>query len=59
MMKIGLLAFVADYTADPASVAGKCEALGFESIFIPEHPIIPAASRLRCSSWPTRWTCAA
>jgi len=40
-MKIGVLAFVADHTADPARVARKCEALGFESIFIPEHPIIP------------------
>jgi alkanesulfonate monooxygenase SsuD/methylene tetrahydromethanopterin reductase-like flavin-dependent oxidoreductase (luciferase family) len=26
---------------DAATVAKKCEALGFESMFIPEHPIIP------------------
>jgi probable F420-dependent oxidoreductase len=46
-MKIGLLAFIADYTADPAAVARKCEALGFESIFIPEHPIIPVNFRTK------------
>jgi probable F420-dependent oxidoreductase len=26
---------------DAATVSKKCEALGFESMFIPEHPIIP------------------
>src|SRR5438093_1464858 len=40
-MKIGLLAFVNESTANPVTVAKKCEALGFESIWIPEHPIIP------------------
>lgn len=44
-MKIGLLAFIADYTETPAKVAKACEALGFESIFIPEHPIIPVERR--------------
>jgi len=40
-MKIGVLAFVASYTADPAAVAQHCEALGFESFYLPEHPILP------------------
>ena len=40
-MKIGLLAFVSAQSVDPASLAGKCESLGFESFYLPEHPIIP------------------
>src|SRR5215469_132800 len=40
-MKIGMLAFVASYTIDPATVARKLEAAGFESIWLPEHPVIP------------------
>src|ERR1700730_11011989 len=44
-MKIGLQAFVTESTADPASIARKAEALGFDSIFIPEHPIIPIQHR--------------
>ncbi|MFZ1122385.1 MAG: LLM class F420-dependent oxidoreductase, partial [Candidatus Binataceae bacterium] len=44
-MKIGLQAFVTDNTANPANVARKAEALGFDSIFIPEHPIIPIHHR--------------
>ena len=31
-LKIGLLAFVIDSTANPAAVARKAEALGFESV---------------------------
>ncbi|MGA8569174.1 MAG: LLM class F420-dependent oxidoreductase [Candidatus Binataceae bacterium] len=44
-MKIGLQAFVTDNTANPADIARKAEALGFDSIFIPEHPIIPIHHR--------------
>src|SRR6266852_1089546 len=44
-MKIGLQAFVTESTANPASIARKAEALGFDSIFIPEHPIIPIQHR--------------
>jgi probable F420-dependent oxidoreductase len=44
-MKIGVLAFTYEETPDPATVARKCEALGFESIFFPEHPIIPVEHR--------------
>lgn len=40
-MKVGVLAFTASFTADPAHVARKCESLGFESFWLPEHPVIP------------------
>jgi probable F420-dependent oxidoreductase len=40
-MKIGILFTVNEYTIDPASLARKMEALGFESLWIPEHAIIP------------------
>ncbi len=40
-MKIGLLAFVGPTSANPAAIARKCEALGFESFYLPEHPILP------------------
>jgi len=40
-MKIGLLAFVTSYSVDPSSLARKCESLGFESFYLPEHAIIP------------------
>lgn len=44
-MKIGVLAFVAEYTIDPARAAKKCEQLGFESFWLPEHPIIPVTHK--------------
>jgi probable F420-dependent oxidoreductase len=40
-MKIGILNFVAESTVDPATLGQKCEALGFESLFLAEHPIVP------------------
>ncbi|HXR37384.1 MAG TPA: LLM class F420-dependent oxidoreductase [Candidatus Binataceae bacterium] len=40
-MKIGILNFVGDSTVDPASLAKICEALGFESLFLAEHPVVP------------------
>jgi probable F420-dependent oxidoreductase len=40
-MKIGILAFITASTADAEAVARKCEALGFDSFFLPEHPIVP------------------
>jgi len=46
-MKIGVLAFVASYTADPAALAKHCEALGFESFYLPEHPILPVKHKTR------------
>src|SRR6202050_5957652 len=40
-MKIGLLMPFTSYTANPADFARKAEQLGFESLWIPEHPILP------------------
>ena len=40
-MKIGILALMSEKTLDPVSVARRCEELGFESIWVPEHAIIP------------------
>jgi probable F420-dependent oxidoreductase len=44
-MKIGVLAFVTPYTIDPATMARRAEELGFESFYLPEHPIIPVTHR--------------
>jgi probable F420-dependent oxidoreductase len=44
-MKIGVLAFIKEDTPDAAAAAKRCEELGFESMFIPEHPIIPVECR--------------
>jgi probable F420-dependent oxidoreductase len=40
-MKIGILNFVAETTVEPGPLARKCEALGFESLFLAEHPVVP------------------
>lgn len=40
-MKIGILFTVNEFTVDPTSLARRMEALGFESLWIPEHAIIP------------------
>ena len=45
-MKIGVFVFQTDDVLDPAVLAKKAEELGFESFWVPEHPIIP----LRASS---------
>ncbi len=36
-MKIGILALLSEKTLDPVSVAHRCEELGFESLWVPEH----------------------
>jgi len=41
-MKIGILFTVNEYTVDPANLARKMEALGFESLWVPEHAVLPA-----------------
>ncbi|MGH7988291.1 MAG: LLM class F420-dependent oxidoreductase, partial [Candidatus Binataceae bacterium] len=42
-MKFGILAWVAAHTAGVAEVARLCEAAGFESFFMAEHPVMPSA----------------
>jgi len=44
-MKIGLLMPFTGYTANPAAFARTAETLGFESVWIPEHPIFPANAK--------------
>jgi probable F420-dependent oxidoreductase len=43
-MKIGVFVFQTDDMLDPAVLAKKAEELGFESFWVPEHPIIPLRS---------------
>jgi probable F420-dependent oxidoreductase len=45
-MKIGVFVFQTDDVLDPSVLAKRAEELGFESFWVPEHPIIP----LRTSS---------
>jgi probable F420-dependent oxidoreductase len=40
-MKIGILIATNETTADPATLARKMEQLGFESIWLPDHPVLP------------------
>lgn len=40
-MKIGMLIAANEHTANPASLARKMEELGFESIWLPDHPVLP------------------
>lgn len=44
-MKVGLTFFVTDQTPPLRTLAPRIEALGFESIFVPEHSHIPVASK--------------
>ena len=45
-MKIGIFALLSEKTLDPVSVARRCEELGFESIWAPEHAIIPVHTKV-------------
>jgi probable F420-dependent oxidoreductase len=40
-MKIGVFAMLSEKTLDPITVARRSEELGFESLWVPEHAIIP------------------
>jgi probable F420-dependent oxidoreductase len=40
-MKIGILIAANEHTAAPSMLARKMEALGFESIWLPDHPVLP------------------
>ena len=40
-MQVGIAMFVTDYSIDVVSLAQKAEACGFESLWLPEHPVIP------------------
>jgi probable F420-dependent oxidoreductase len=45
-MKIGIFAMLSESTIDPVSAARKCEEFGFESIWVPEHAIIPVHTKV-------------
>ncbi len=44
-MKVGLFMFATPDAVDPATLARKAEEVGFESFWLPEHPIIPVHSQ--------------
>ena len=48
-MNIGIAMFVTQSSIDIAELAQACEAHGFESLWVPEHPAIPAGPK---SPWP-------
>ena len=49
MADFGLMIFPTDYTLEPVVLGREAEALGFESLFFPEHTHIPSS---RLSPWP-------
>ncbi|HLW71235.1 MAG TPA: LLM class F420-dependent oxidoreductase [Candidatus Binataceae bacterium] len=51
-MKIGVEAFITESSIDPAAFAKLAEGLGFESFFLPEHPIIPVVTKSRYPASP-------
>ncbi len=48
-MNIGISTFPTDYSVDIATLASRAEQMGFESLWLPEHPIIPVTTS---SPWP-------
>jgi probable F420-dependent oxidoreductase len=44
-MKIGVGAFIDESTQPPQVIGRLCEELGFESVWLPEHPVMPVATR--------------
>jgi probable F420-dependent oxidoreductase len=43
-MKIGILFTVNEYSVDPVNLARKLEALGFESLWLPDHAVMPVTT---------------
>ena len=48
-MNIGISTFPTDYSVDIAILAKRAEEIGFESLWVPEHPILPVNAS---SPWP-------
>ena len=48
-MNIGISTFPTDYSVDIAALAKRAEEMGFESLWVPEHPILPVNAS---SPWP-------
>ena len=51
-MDIGLNMSISTHSIDVADIAAKAEALGFESIWLPEHPVMPVHSTSRYGGTP-------
>ena len=49
-MKIGVFVFATEYSTDPAILAQRAEALGFASLWVPEHTVMPVHYRSRYPS---------
>ncbi len=43
-MNVGIFSFETGYSLDPAILAKRAEELGFESFWVPEHPVIPVTT---------------
>jgi alkanesulfonate monooxygenase SsuD/methylene tetrahydromethanopterin reductase-like flavin-dependent oxidoreductase (luciferase family) len=44
-MKVGIFHYLSTaYSADPALLAKRAEELGFDSLWLPEHPIFPVTT---------------
>jgi alkanesulfonate monooxygenase SsuD/methylene tetrahydromethanopterin reductase-like flavin-dependent oxidoreductase (luciferase family) len=48
-MKIEILGFITETSIDTMTFARKAESLGFDTFYLPEHPIIPV---VRKSAYP-------
>jgi len=46
-MKVGLFALASPYTENPAVLARKAEEVGFDSFWLPEHPVLPVNYKTR------------
>ena len=53
-MDIGVFFFTSAESADPAVVAKKAEDLGFASIWVPEHPVLPVHTTVGYPAAPDR-----
>ena len=51
-MDIGISARASSTSLDPAQLAKRAEELGFESFWLPEHPILPVHTTSRYGGTP-------
>ena len=51
-MEIGFSALPTSYSMDIATVAKRAEELGFESLWVPEHPVLPVDSKTQRPGYP-------
>lgn len=53
-MELGVFFFTSGESADPAIIAKKAEDLGFASIWVPEHPVLPVHTTVGYPAAPDR-----